>query len=578
MKKMFHSLFLLFKKIISFKSLSKKLTFFITLAFLVMASLFMTIFTGFYSRQLLFEWNQAQEKLGQITNLLSQNRVLKSYLRNEIKKQNLVKDVPLDILTHLDDIPVNENFTTIQSESQIRYKAVQMGFFVLMLSSLLLFIILMILLILLKKYILIPLNKVVDMSKEISSGNFKARIDLDKRAPDEIDTLALNFNRMGESLEQSLKDLEERDKFQQALIDSIPDSLCLIDKTYKILTVNKAYLEQIGLKNKEQVLGRNCFEMNHNRKLPCEQTKVKCPLQEIMKNKKPFKTIQSFSPFHKKNPFYVDISAAPLDFSIEGKKFTFVVESIRDLTKDIQFSHQQKVSSLGFLSTSIAHEMRNPLGSVRLVIEGLLDQIDKGKIEKKETLSYLRRVNEQISLCIDVTSRLLKLARFNKNPVTQKVDIQQTLIETLGLLDYEAKKRGVSILFHKTRRKPFVRIVESDIQMVFVNLIQNAFHAMKSDGKLEISFKRKKENILIEIKDNGEGIKKELLPRIFEPFVSSRLKEGKTESDLGSGLGLTIVRNIIQSNQGTVSVKSQEGKGTSFTICLPSWLEEETDV
>ena len=72
--------------------------------------------------------------------------------------------------------------------------------------------------------------------------------------------------------------------------------------------------------------------------------------------------------------------------------------------------------------------------------------------------------------------------------------------------------------------------------------------------------------------------KKELLPRIFEPFVSSRLKEGKTESDLGSGLGLTIVRNIIQSNQGTVSVKSQEGKGTSFTICLPSWLEEETDV
>ena len=150
------------------------------------------------------------------------------------------------------------------------------------------------------------------------------------------------------------------------------------------------------------------------------------------------------------------------------------------------------------------------------------------------------------------------------------------MIETLGRLDYEAKKRGVSILFHKTRRKPFVQIVESDIQMVFVNLIQNAFHAMKSDGKLEISFKRKKGNILIEIKDNGEGIKKELLPRIFEPFVSSRLKEGKTESDLGSGLGLTIVRNIIQSNQGTVSVKSQEGKGTCFTICLPS-LKEETD-
>ena len=75
MKKMFHSLFLLFKKIISFKSLSKKLTFFITLAFLVMASLFMTIFTGFYSRQLLFEWNQAQEKSGQITNQIGRAHV-----------------------------------------------------------------------------------------------------------------------------------------------------------------------------------------------------------------------------------------------------------------------------------------------------------------------------------------------------------------------------------------------------------------------------------------------------------------------------------------------------------------------
>jgi nitrogen fixation/metabolism regulation signal transduction histidine kinase len=573
------------KKIFSFQrlfqfflgTLSRKFTVVITFFFFITAALFMAVFTQVYFNQQQFEWRQTQKKLEQLGMAISKSVVLKSHLKNLVEENNLqVSEQTQALLESSFQTEALEGMSSLmQDESNIREHAVKIGALVIVSVAVFVFFILMILHLLMHFFILSPLDKVVQMSRQIAQGRLSVRISLDRKIPDEIDTLALNLNQMALSLENSLKNIEENEKFLQSLIDAIPDALRVIDESYRIIRVNKAYEKLLFLPAGENAVGDVCFHSSHRRCDVCEETEVKCPLKEIQKHEKPFQTIQNFiSHNKKKKSFYVDVSAAPFFYEREGKKKMFLVESIRDLTKDIQFSHQQKVSSLGFLSTGIAHEMRNPLGSVRLILEGILERLEKkdGKnaLSQKELSDYLKKINEQIGLCIDVTGRLLKMASYNSFEIREKIFVQKTIREILLLLDYEAKKSGIAIQTIFEEEDFSFTMLQSDFQMIFVNLIQNAFHSMKDGGVLTIEVKKMKTKGKITVKDTGCGIPEELLPHIFEPFISSRTSLGG-----GSGLGLTIVRTLVQSYHGHISVASKKNKGSSFSVVFPFKEEKQ---
>ncbi|MBR4127829.1 MAG: hypothetical protein IKR09_09680, partial [Alphaproteobacteria bacterium] len=258
-------------------------------------------------------------------------------------------------------------------------------------------------------------------------------------------------------------------------------------------------------------------------------------------------------------PLY--LNAAKLQFGA-GKEDYYIIEAFHDLSNDVLFSHQQKLSAVGMLASSVAHEMRNPLGSVRLIVENILDKMDTRPLSKPDLKHYLTLVGDQISLCINVTSRLLKLARKNEK-ADSPVDLNEVVTETSALLEYEAKKIGVEIIVRESDKPAVISAADAEMRMIVVNLMQNAFHDMPDGGKMEIKVQAGDEYVKLDFSDTGVGIEPENLPRIFEPFFSKRMSQDKNE---GSGLGLSIVKTIMEEAGGTISVESTVGKGTTFHL------------
>jgi signal transduction histidine kinase len=143
------------------------------------------------------------------------------------------------------------------------------------------------------------------------------------------------------------------------------------------------------------------------------------------------------------------------------------------------------------------------------------------------------------------------------------VEITRVVEDTLNLVQWEAEQLSVSVC---TELQPGLRVMASDseMRMVMLNLIQNAFHAMPDGGQLEVSSNSDNNKVTVIVKDTGIGIDPDKLAFIFDPFYSRRADGAK-----GTGLGLSIVRTIVENYSGSIAVESQPGSGSRLTVCLP---------
>jgi signal transduction histidine kinase len=228
-----------------------------------------------------------------------------------------------------------------------------------------------------------------------------------------------------------------------------------------------------------------------------------------------------------------------------------------------QISHEQRLSELGLLAAGIAHEIHNPLGSVRLGVQGLVRELHAGHITQDQIVEYMELIDQEIDKCIAVTRRMLLLSRPPASSL-QLVVVNEALTDTLMLLEFDAQTHGITQRFEVPEQPLRLLTDEADIRMIFLNLIQNAHHAMANGGALDARLFATEGHAVIEISDSGTGIPDDLLARIFDPFFSRR-----ADGVAGTGLGLTIVRNFVERMGGTISVDSTVGKGTLFRIRLP---------
>ncbi|OPZ79144.1 MAG: Sporulation kinase A [Alphaproteobacteria bacterium ADurb.Bin438] len=412
-----------------------------------------------------------------------------------------------------------------------------------------------------KYFVSNKVNAIVRFSEKFAEGDLGARVFLKPfmKNPDELTKLALSFNKMANSLEKSLDEIRKKEHFLQALIDAIPDGVRVIDENYNIVVANKAYYMLIKEDAVPNVIMK-CYDSSHKRQSPCQKSLVTCPLKELC-NKDSIKAVQRFITSEGEE-IPVEVNAASLDKDDNNGRL--IVESIRDLTKDIRFSHQQKLSSVGMLAAGIAHELRNPLGSVRLILEGISSKIEADKIKKEEVLKYLDKVTVQIVNCSKVTEILLKLSRLPSNEL-EDVNLTLAINEVKTLLDYESKKRGIEVIFNHEGEDLFISATESEIRMVLLNILQNAFNAMNNGGNVFVYLEKSEQRVQVAIKDEGVGIDEENLTKIFDPFFSSRAK--KDES--GTGIGLTITKNMVERHKGKIIVKSKKGEGTTFILDFP---------
>jgi len=406
-----------------------------------------------------------------------------------------------------------------------------------------------------QRYVITPVDQLAAASRSLARGDLSKRAHL--QGNDELAQLGTTFNHMADQLQDRIDESERQRVFLQAMIDAIPDGVRVIDQTYRVVLTNQAYRQQMDLGDADGV-GDTCHRVSHQSDQPCPSTLVTCPVYEIGRSGKPVKALHRHHDIHGKVSD-VEIYAAPLQTMINGHPQTLIVESIRDLSKQIRYSHEQKLSELGKLATGIAHEIHNPLASVRLALDGLR----RGVADMDpEVMEYLELVDSEVDNCVKFTERLLRLS-MPPPEQPELVEIERIVEDTLGLVRWEAVQQGVEL---KTALGYGLRVIASDseLRMVMLNLIQNAFHAMPDGGVLSITSRAASPNILIEVRDSGSGIAPERLPRIFDPFYSRRADGSK-----GTGLGLSIVRTIVEQYGGRIEVESELGRGTTFTVSLP---------
>ncbi len=232
--------------------------------------------------------------------------------------------------------------------------------------------------------------------------------------------------------------------------------------------------------------------------------------------------------------------------------------------------HFDRMASIGRLAAGVAHEINNPLAIINEKA-GLIKDIFTFKPEYSKDQKLKGLVDSIISSverCGAITKRLLNFAR-QADMSIQKIDLKAIIGDVLGFLNKEAEYRSISVIVNIDDIPQF----ESDrgkLQQIFLNLVTNAFAAMNDGGKLEITVNRRnQDSVAVAFTDNGCGIPESDLKRIFEPFFTTKAKTG------GTGLGLSIIYGLIRELGGKIFVKSEVGKGTTFTVILPLKSEKK---
>jgi len=221
-----------------------------------------------------------------------------------------------------------------------------------------------------------------------------------------------------------------------------------------------------------------------------------------------------------------------------------------------------KLAAVGEMAAGIAHELNNPLTTVSGFTELVLEELPEGNGVRNDLELVLREAQRARG----VVRRLLDFARQSENARVRS-DINEIIVDVLALVNHLLRMSGVQLSTDLSDGIPWISVDRNQIKQVILNLVHNALHAMPTGGELHIKTslrqREQREWIAMSMMDTGTGISPENLERVFEPFFTTRSKDG------GTGLGLSVTYGIIADHGGLIDVDSQVGKGSTFTVWLP---------
>jgi signal transduction histidine kinase len=223
-----------------------------------------------------------------------------------------------------------------------------------------------------------------------------------------------------------------------------------------------------------------------------------------------------------------------------------------------QIYQAEKLASIGRLASGVAHEINNPLNGIR----SCLYSIEKNPENILQNKEYLELIDEGITNIELIVKKLLGFAR-QKGQSVEEVNVNQNIKKVLSLLDYKISEKNVEIIEKLDTSEPTLKADAQLLQEVLMNIILNALDAVSERGKIEIETRSENGKIVIEITDDGEGMEKEDIEKIFDPFYTTK------EPGKGTGLGLSVSLGIIDNFGGTIEVESKKGNGATFKITIP---------
>lgn len=350
------------------------------------------------------------------------------------------------------------------------------------------------------------------------------------------------------------KTLNEMKVYTSKLLETMDNAVISVDNNGNIKTFNRKSEEIFG-KKKEEVLNKDCEEVL-NLKINGECLLKKCLLEKknisqeiILEEKGLKKKILDLN-----TSFLTDISG----------EITGVVAVIRDVTEiedlNEEVARHKRLVALGKLSAGIAHEIRNPLSSIRGLAQFVYNSFSKTDERKEDLDTIIQEVDRLNKLVVQVLdfAKLKKpnLTRFSLNDLIRKIT---------ELFKIEIKDKQIKFNLELSPNISQIQADEDQVRQILMNVIINAIQAIPKKGEIKIKTEKiplkEEPAIKLIIEDSGIGITEKDFNQIFDPFFSTKEK--------GSGLGLSIVYKLVEAHQGEIKVESKEGEGTKFIILLP---------
>jgi len=222
----------------------------------------------------------------------------------------------------------------------------------------------------------------------------------------------------------------------------------------------------------------------------------------------------------------------------------------------------------------VVHEINNPLATISACAESLEARAAEGafscSIEVEDLKEYLGLIRSETFRCKSITDNLLNFSRLRSGNWAP-VEVDKIISSSVRLLEHQKRKNNIEIKLESAKDLPPVNGDEGKLQQAVIALASNAIDAMPDGGTLTFRLSHQARQIVLEIGDTGIGIPAEDMPKIFEPFFTTK------EVGKGTGLGLAVTYGIVTEHRGKLSVRSNPGKGTTFTIYIPVYAEKLTN-
>lgn len=395
-----------------------------------------------------------------------------------------------------------------------------------------------------------PLRQIRRGARRFAQGDLDHRLPIPNNT--EMAALSAAMNHMAEELNHRIETITAQRNEQQAVLSSMTEGVLAVDANHRCISMNRAAARMLQPAVADPV-GRSIQEVVRN-----------SDLQEFIEQ-----ALDSEEPVE--TPLVIPQDGRERHLQAHGTALTDGQErriGAVIVLNDITEIHKLQKVRTDFVA-NVSHELKTPVTSIKGFVETLLDGAGERPEDRHRFLEIIARQTERLNSIID---DLLTLSRIEQQAETAPIPLEEhplrgLLLETVELCLHRAEQKQITLDL-RCEESLRARINPSLLQQALVNLIDNAVKFSEPNRSVEIRAQRLEDEVQIEVKDYGCGISKEHLPRLFERFF--RVDKARSRKLGGTGLGLAIVKHIVQAHRGTVTVTSTPGRGSAFTIHLPS--------
>lgn len=391
-----------------------------------------------------------------------------------------------------------------------------------------------------------PLIKMREAAFDLARGEFNTKVPI--LTHDEIGELAIAFNRMGRQLKFHINALNQEKEQLSSIVNSMADGVITLNRHGDMIVTNPP---------SEQFIQDLYFEKNINTDLDNQQ--LPDVLDELLQ-----KVIRGEN-------------EAIYEISLQGRDWVMIMTPLYDKTfvrgavavmRDMTEERQLDKLRTDFIA-NVSHELRTPIALMQGYSEAIVDDIADSKEEKNELAQIIHDESLRMSRLVN---ELLDIGRMEAGHIElykQEIDIKPFIEKIYRKFIGVSEEQKITLELIEKIKDPIAIFDADRIEQVFTNLIDNAISHTEEGGFINVKVTNTSDHLHVEVEDNGSGIPKEDLSFIFERFYKADKSRTRTDKKKGTGLGLAITKHIVSAHQGTISVKSKEGMGTTFSFKIP---------